>query len=263
MSGFGYGVWLRLGLGRNPEHAFFEHIDVLQQRGRTELEVVAVENVEAGEAAEFVFERAGGLVFVGNGQHFDALGVAPAVLAVFPDDFVHLGQGLLRDCGGVLLGLGLLFVLGLGVVPAFGLGSVCVAVGLLGGLGRRKVNGEVRDTGARAAAAEGLAVEEELTERLGLELLFGVRRAVEDDCEAEPRERRVLEVREVLLAFDEFVELRRELQQDDVADERAQGGVGLLRPQEPNLERRRLARFPDRDVEPARPLRPASRYSCL
>lgn len=234
----------------DPEHAFFEHVDVFEQRGRFELEAGAVEDVEAGQAAEFVFQFVGCLVLVGDGQHFDAPHVAPAVFRVLPDDFVHLDGGLFGD-GFVLFAalLLLLFAVAVAVVGlVFGLGPVVASsLGVLVAWSR-EVDDEVGNRRA-LSTAEGFAVEQELTDGLGLELVLGVGRAVEDKRELQLRERRVPQFCEVFVLFEEFSDLRGELQDNDVLDKRTQRGRGLPRPHEADLEGARVACLPDRDVE--------------
>jgi len=88
--GFLFGLGLRLGL--RPEHTLFEQVHVFEQRDRPELHVVALEDVESGQAAQLGLECRRALLFAADDHHFLPARDSPAVTRVFLDDLVHLDQ---------------------------------------------------------------------------------------------------------------------------------------------------------------------------
>lgn len=63
---------------------------MFEQRDCFELDVVALEDVESGQAPQLVLERGRPLLFATDDHHFLPARGTPAVSCVSPDDLVHL-----------------------------------------------------------------------------------------------------------------------------------------------------------------------------
>ena len=93
---FGFRFGLGLGLNLRPEYTLFEQVHVFEQRDRPELHVVALEDVESGQAAQLGLECRRAVLFAADDHHFLPARDSPAVTRVFLDDLVHLDQRFFR-----------------------------------------------------------------------------------------------------------------------------------------------------------------------
>lgn len=189
---------LRFRLG--SENTLLKRVEVFEQRNWLELDVVALEDVEAGQAPQLALERGRALLLAVDDHHLLPPRGTSTVSRVFPDHLVHLDQrffrhGLfLRATFLVLLCLFLFFDSPVLVVffRLFVLAALAFAIDFVFALVfRREVDDQVRHSG-RGVRLSAFGKED----RQGLfrDLCRRLRRAVKNDRELKGAEGNVTQV---------------------------------------------------------------------